>query len=231
MWEQKEISVPLDIRSGNGDLVDAVRNYIREVERRTDEFVTVVVPETVKARGLGHYVRGRKELMLKAAMLFERQVVLTDIPSLEADGHVTEPTRPIAPARNVAIVLVSAVHNAALRALEYAKAIHPTEVRAVTFNVEESETTRVMQEWTETGTDVPLEVVNSPYREVARPLLRLVRQIRGTAPDTVVTVIVPEFVVRKWWHQFLHNQSALSIKAALLFEPGVVVTSVPFHLQ
>jgi hypothetical protein len=66
---------------------------------------------------------------------------------------------------------------------------------------------------------------------VTRPLLRLIRQIRATAPGCVVTVIIPEFVVKKWWHQFLHNQTALAIKAALLFEPGVVLTSVPFHLE
>ncbi|MGH2725822.1 MAG: DNA-binding protein, partial [Actinomycetota bacterium] len=132
---------------------------------------------------------------------------------------------------NYAIVLVSGVHNATRRALEYARAIRPTEVRAVTFNVEESETQRVMRDWGQSGVDVPLEIVDSPYREMSRPLLRLIRQLRAGSPDTVVTVIVPEFVVRKWWHQFLHNQSALSIKAALLFEPGVVLTSVPFHLE
>jgi amino acid transporter len=229
-WEAQAIRVPLDVAASEGDLVDGVRAYVRRFEREGNEYVTVVVPENLRGRGLGQFLKQRKELMLKAAMLFEPQVVLTDVPTLSADTGDAVPG-PIAPARNVAIVLVSAVHNATLRALDYAHAIRPTEVRAVTFNVDEGETRKILDEWANAGSDVSLEAIDSPYREVTRPLLRLIHQIRRASPDTVVTVIVPEFVVRKWWHQFLHNQSALSIKAALLFEPGVVVTSVPYHLE
>jgi hypothetical protein len=74
-------------------------------------------------------------------------------------------------------------------------------------------------------------VIDSPYREVTGPLVRVVRQIREASPDTVVTIVVPEFVVAKWYHQFLHNQTALAIKGAMLAEPGAVVTSVPYHLR
>jgi amino acid transporter len=230
IWNERRIAAQLDIQAAEGDLVDRVRAYIRAIEREGDEFVTVVVPETIKSGGIRQYVTGRKELMLKAAMLFESQVVLTDVPSPPEGESGDRDAGPIAPTRNVALVLVSAVHNATLRALEYANAIDPTEVRAVTFNVDERETRKVMTEWAQMGIDASLEVLDSPYREVARPLVKLVRQIRASSPGTVVTVIVPEFVVREWWHQFLHNQTALGIKAALLFEPGVVVTSVPYHL-
>ena len=228
-WRLRGIQVSLDVEH-NADLAEGVRRYVRAIEREGNEFVTVVVPEAVGRRGLGQFLRQRRELMLKASMLFEPQVVLTDVPTFVADGGA-EAAGPVVPARNVALVLVSGVHNAALRALDYARAIRPTELRAVTFNVDEGETHKVMQEWSGAETDAPLEVLDSPWREVTRPLLRLVRQIHATTPDAVVTVIVPEFVVSKWWHQFLHNQSALGIKAALLFEPGVVLTSVPFHLE
>jgi hypothetical protein len=227
-WGSRGIRVPLDV-AGNGDLVDGVREYVRGIEREGDEFVTLVVPEYLRERGFGQFLKQRKELMLKAAMLFEPHVVLTDVPTVSADEEAA--SGPIAPTRNVAIVLVSAVHNATLRALEYAHAIRPTEIRAVTFNVDEGETRKILEEWSTAGTDDPLEAIDSPYREVTRPLLRLIHQIRRASSDMVVTVIVPEFVVRKWWHQFLHNQSALAIKAALLFERGVVVTSVPYHLE
>jgi len=228
VWESKRLRVALDVVS-DGDFVEAVRRYVRAIEREGNEFVTVVVPEPIGGGGFRHFVRHRKELMLKAAMLFEPQVVLTDVPSI--DGAGVDASGPIAPARNAAVVLVSGAHNATFRALDYAKAIRPTDVRAVTFNVDDTATQRIMHEWSEAGTDVALEVLDSPYREVTRPLLRLIRQIRATTPDCVVTVIVPEFVVKKWWHQFLHNQTALAIKAALLFEPGVVLTSVPYHLE
>jgi len=169
-------------------------------------------------------------MMLKAAMLFEPQVVVTDVTTPGAELGAAD-AGPIAPTRNVAIVLVSAVHNATLRALAYATAIRPTELRAVTFNIDERETQKVMSEWALAATTVPLEILDSPYREVTAPLIKLVRSIRAGRPDTVVTVILPEFVVSRWYHQFLHNQSALGIKNSLYFEPGVVVTSVPYHLR
>jgi len=227
-WQERGLRTELEVIAADGDFVDAVRGYVRGIEREGDQFVTVVVPEDVGGSGMGHFVRHRKELLLKAAMLFEPQVVLTDVPT--PMDQTLDTSRPIVPARNVAVLLVSGAHNATFRALDYAKAITPSEVRAVTFNVDESATEAIMREWADAGTDVPLEVLDSPYREVTRPLLKLVRQIRAAAADTVVTVIVPEFVVSKWWHQFLHNQTALAIKASLLFEPGVVLTSIPYHL-
>ncbi|HEX9713511.1 MAG TPA: APC family permease [Actinomycetota bacterium] len=230
-WEERRLSVPLEILEGSPDsLIEPIRRKIRSMTSPQDEFVTVVVPEVLSRSRLQHLVDRRRTQILKAALLFERRVAVTDIPT-PAEENIASPRGMIAPARTVAVVLVSAVHNATLQALEYARALSPTDLRAVVFNVEPEETARVIQEWSETDVDVPLEAEDSPFREVGRPLLRYVRKLRQQHPDSVVSVIIPEFVVRKWWHQFLHNQTALSIKAALLFEPGVVVTSIPFHLE
>src|SRR6201999_603292 len=76
----------------------------------------------------------------------------------------------------------------------------------------------------------PLKVIESPYREITRPVLDYVRRIRTDNPRDVVTVFIPEYVVGHWWEQVLHNQSALRLKGRLLFEPGVMVTSVPWQL-
>ena len=127
-------------------------------------------------------------------------------------------------------MLVSAVHNASLRAVAYAKSLSPTEVRAVTFNIDPAETTRVLEAWIREVNEVPLEAVDSPYRALTVPLVAYVREIRKRDPDAIVNVVIPEFVVKKLWHQLLHNQTGLAIKRALLFEDRVVVTSVPFHL-
>jgi hypothetical protein len=78
---------------------------------------------------------------------------------------------------------------------------------------------------------VPLTILASPYREVTRPVLDYVRSIRLESPRDVVCVFVPEYVVGKWWEQLLHNQSALRLKTRLLFQPGVMVTSVPWQLR
>jgi amino acid transporter len=230
-WVARNITVPLDVEGSAADLVDSVRNHVRSIRQADDEYVTVVLPERIDPRRVRQFIRSRRELMLKAAMLFEPRVVVTDVPTLANGSASSAIPGPIMPARNVALVLVSGVHNATLRAISYASAIRPSELRAITFNTDDDLTSRVMREWAEADVDVGLEVIDSPYREVTGPLVRVVRQIREASPDTVVTIVVPEFVVAKWYHQFLHNQTALAIKGAMLAEPGAVVTSVPYHLR
>jgi amino acid transporter len=139
-------------------------------------------------------------------------------------------TRPVLPSRIHAVVLISSVHNATRRALNYARAIRPHTLEALYIAVDDEEAARLREEWAENITDVPLHVIDSPYREITKPVLDYVRRYpRG--PRDVIAVIVPEFVVGKWWEQLLHNQSALRLKAALLFQPGVTLTSVPWHLS
>jgi len=77
---------------------------------------------------------------------------------------------------------------------------------------------------------VPLKVIDSPYRELVRPVVRYVKERRKASPRDIITVYIPEYVVGRWWEQPLHNQTALRLKSRLLFMPGVMVTSVPFQL-
>jgi hypothetical protein len=79
--------------------------------------------------------------------------------------------------------------------------------------------------------DIPLIVLDSPFREITRPFLDYLRAVRRHSPRDVITVFIPEYVVGRWWEHLLHNQSALRLKTRLLFEPGVMVTSVPWQLQ
>jgi hypothetical protein len=138
---------------------------------------------------------------------------------------------PMLPSRNHAIVLVSKLHLPALRALAYAKATRPSSVEAVTINVDDAEVERLREQWDEHNIDIPLVVLDSPYREITRPLLQYIRGLRRRSPRDVITVFIPEYVLGHWWEQLLHNQSALRLKARLLFEPGIMVTSVPWQLR
>jgi amino acid transporter len=138
--------------------------------------------------------------------------------------------RPLLPARNHAIVLVSQLHLPTIRALAYAKATRPDTLTAVTVNVDSGDTRRLVAEWEGRGLQVPLTVIDSPYREITRPVIDYVKSVRRTSPRDVVTVFVPEYVVGRWWENLLHNQSALRVKSRLHFEPGVMVTSVPWQL-
>lgn len=135
------------------------------------------------------------------------------------------------PARVHVVVLVSKVHKPTLRALAYARASRPTILEAVTVDVDHDDTLTLQREWERQGIPVPLKILASPYREVTRPVLDYVRQLKEDSPQDLVTVFIPEYVVGHWWEQLLHNQSALRLKSRLLFVPGVMVTSVPYQLD
>ncbi|HEX6401980.1 MAG TPA: APC family permease [Pseudonocardiaceae bacterium] len=144
---------------------------------------------------------------------------------------VPQETDAVLPSRNHAIVLVSTLHLPTLRALAYARATRPDVIEAVTVNVDDQSTRDLVNQWGVREIPVPLKVVESPYREITKPVVDYVKRARSDNPRNVVTVFIPEYVVGHWWEQILHNQSALRIKARLLFEPGVMVTSVPWQLR
>ena len=151
--------------------------------------------------------------------------------SIATELDISQSGRPMLPARNHALVLVSKLHLPSMRAIAYAKATRPDTLQALTIQVDDTETARLLDEWSHRDLDIPLVILESPYRDVTRPLIDHVRQLRGNHPRDIVTVFVPEYVVGHWWEQLLHNQSALRVKARLLFEPGVMVTSVPWQLR
>ncbi|MFI9386073.1 APC family permease [Kutzneria sp. NPDC052558] len=136
----------------------------------------------------------------------------------------------VMPSRNHAIVLVSKLHLPTLRALSYAKATRPDILEAVTVNVDDADTRDLVAEWERQAFKTTLKVIESPYREITKPVLDYVKRVRTDNPRDVVTVFLPEYVVGHWWEQLLHNQSALRLKGRLLFQPGVMVTSVPWQL-
>ena len=128
------------------------------------------------------------------------------------------------------VVLVGGVHRGVLEALAYARSLAPNHLVAVTVVSDEEEQARIEEQWAEYGIDVPLDIVYSPYRELSRPIMRFIDEIDARWDNDIVTVLIPEFIVRKWWEQILHNQTALFLKGRLLFRQGVVVTSVPYHV-
>jgi amino acid transporter len=137
----------------------------------------------------------------------------------------------VLPSRVHAIVLVSKVHKPTLRAIAYARASRPSVLEAVTVVVDPDETKRLQEEWEARDIPVPLRALDSPYREITRPVLDYVRSIRRESPRDLVVVFIPEYVVGRWWEQLLHNQSALRLKGRLHFTPGVMVASVPWQLS
>ncbi|MFD7134298.1 APC family permease [Streptomyces sp. NPDC059894] len=137
----------------------------------------------------------------------------------------------VRPSRVHSVLLISKIHRPTLRALAYAKLMRSDTLEALTVNVDPAETKALRAEWERRGIEVPLKVLDSPYREVTRPVIEYVKSLRRESPRDAVSVIIPEYVVGHWYEHLLHNQSALRLKGRLLFTPGVMVTSVPYQLQ
>ncbi len=135
------------------------------------------------------------------------------------------------PSKVHAVVLVSKVHKPTLRALAFARATRPDVLTALTVNVDDADTRALQTDWERYDIPVPLTVIDSPYREITRPVLDFVRDIRRSSPRELVVVFVPQYVVGHWWENLLHNQSALRLRTRLQFQPGVMITSVPWQLE
>ena len=124
------------------------------------------------------------------------------------------------------VVLVGCVNKGALNAISYARSLAPDRLIAVSVVGDAEEQEEVMKEWAEYNIPIELHTISSPYRELTRPVLSFLDELDAESPDDIITVVIPEFVTG-WSSQFLHNQSALALKARLLYRPNTVVTSVP----
>jgi amino acid transporter len=136
----------------------------------------------------------------------------------------------VLPSRVHGIVLVSKMHKPTMRAIYYARATRPSTLEAITVRADEKETDELVKQWQNLEIPVPLKVLDSPFREVTKPILDYVKNIRRESPRDAISIFIPQYVVGHWWEQLLHNQSAIRLKSRLLFTPGVMVVSVPWQL-
>jgi hypothetical protein len=162
----------------------------------------------------------RRTFSLKRGLLREPGVAVTDVPKLGGDDAL--------PRRAEVVVPVSELHAASLRALQYARSLGFRDTKAVYFADHDDEAEAMRRDWRQFPTGVPLEVVDDPFRDIGNPLLSYLRGITAD-PEAVAVVVMPEVVVRGT-DRLLHNQRALYLKRLLLFEPRVILTSVPFQL-
>ncbi len=216
-WQRRlhgELPTPVELRSlRRKQAVNATGAVITGL-------VLVIVLLTKFAQGAWIVVLAAPILfsIMKAIARHYRQINLELAPS--ASGVAM-------PGRIHAIVLVSNLLAPTLRALAYARATAPATLVAVKVSADDVDDP-LPGEWERRGLPLSLVVIESPYRETVRPVLRYVRHLRREHPGDVVSVIIPEYVVGRWWQHLLHNQTALRLKGRLLFEPAVTVTSVPW---
>jgi amino acid transporter len=210
----------LEILPGEGEPLEAVLEEIWAIPHAENRFVTVVIPELFRKPSLLAAVLRRPTFSLKLGLLREPGVAVTDVPKLGEDEWL--------PRRAEVVVPVSGVNAASLRALLYARSLGIRETKAIFFADDHEDVDRIERDWRRFPTGVPLEVVEAPYRDLGSPLLSYLRGITAD-PEAVAVVVMPELVVRGT-DRLLHNQRALYVKRLLLFEPRVILTSVPFQL-
>jgi hypothetical protein len=220
---------PLPVEGG--DLLGGMRTFVHGIECRHRDFITVVIPEVLRQQGLlGYLLQNRSLVRLKAGLLREPNVVVADVPfPTGAKAAVGADGRPLIPQRTVALVFVSTIHDATVRAVNYAHSLGASETRAVYFDMDPDQEYRIEREWAEKGFQIPLDIVEAAFRDLTGPMLDEVRRFTER-PDTLVMVVIPE-LVSKWRHMLLHNQNALFVKRLMLFEPQVVLASVPFSFE
>jgi amino acid transporter len=153
---------------------------------------------------------------------------------VELERTANIPTKP-AEIQHLFVVPIAGLDKVSIQSLSYARSISDN-VTAVHVAIDEADAIKVREEWKRWRHNIgaqektELVIIESPYRSLARPLLRYIDTVHQLYPEYTLTVLLPEFVVSHWWEHILHNQTALQLKAALLFRPGIVVTSVPQHL-
>jgi amino acid transporter len=212
---------PLEMLDPSLGVTEAILEQVWRLPRSESDFVTVVVPELFGRRSLVEQARHPRELALKLRLLSEPGVVVADVPIVKGADEE-------APSHLVARVLISGVNAVSMRAVNYARTLGVADVRAVHFAYSAEDAHEIKEEWRHHGPRIPLEVVDAPYRDVGTPLLQYLREL--TADDgTEVLVVMPELFTRGW-RRLLHNQKALYVKRLLLFEPHVILASVPYQL-
>ena len=191
----------MDGRLKQHDVRTEIRNYVREVRARSSEehtLVNVIIPETVRHLGWRHLLHTFHIQRLKATLVGEADVVVTNVThhaGYEQLEPVGQPVKRqlLAEWHHVAVVMVAGVHNATARSVRYALSLGADELRCVHVNVDDKEAKATTLDWDEWDIRVPLEILDSPYRQIARPIHSYVRRdprrttkyLRDTRPSRV----------------------------------------------
>ena len=211
----------LQVLDGSFGVTEAVLEQVWRLPRGESSFVTVVIPEFFRRPSLFEVFKHPRELLLKLRLLAEPGVVVADVPAVAgANGTLPE--------RAVVRVLVSSVNASSMRAVNYARTLGIKDTRAVSFAFSPEDGEDLRREWVAHGPRIPLEIDEAPYRDIGAPLRAYLRELTADG-RTEVVLVMPELVVRGL-SRVLHNRRALYLKRLLLFEPHVILASVPYQL-
>lgn len=221
--------VPLEVLASDGRPGAALAERIAALRPEEPELLTVVAPELFAARTLREAARRSTVFELKARLFGDPGIVFTDVPVLAPPERAASAAA-APPARIEALVLVSDVDAAAAQAVAYAVSLRPSRVRAVYVALDPEAAEPARAAWDALRLPLPLEVVEAPLRALEGPVLDTIRSITDD-PGVLLAVVVPELAAPRWWQDLLHNERPLYLRWLLLFEPRVVIASVPYPLR
>lgn len=230
-WDSAHPGHTLEIIPGEREPISrrVVGRIRRERDAHPGSIITAILADRVRTRSILAPFAHPHSLAIKSRLLFEPDIVVTDLNVLRRPRRSRLPTVPVRHIEQV--VLISDMTRPIREALTYAHSLGAP-VIAIHIDVDMAQREKVERHWTRAAYDFPLVVVPSPYRSIVEPLVGYLRERRRAAvPGTLISAIIPEFVVPGRITQLLHNQTGLAIKGALAGEPGIAVTSVPFHLH
>ncbi len=209
------------IRSRQGDIGKMRRSRLINAVGATMTSLVLVIVIVSKFSHGAWMVAIAIPVLVAMMLVIHRHYVRSDEATQAPDGGVRLPTR------IHSIVLVSKVNAPMMRALSFARAARPDTLVCLHVSTDPEESRRLIDEWDRRQLPVPLVVVGSPYRDISRPVLEYIAEMDLKSTRDVISVYLPEQVTHAWWPNMLHNQSAIRLKARLLFQPSVMVTSVP----
>ena len=223
----------MELLRRRGSTSRTIVEYVQSLPRSAQQYVTVVIPEPYRSPSVGALLQRRSTIALRLRLLRAPGVAVTDVPIVAGTAKAVAPTGETR--RMEILVPISGINGVARRSLDYATTLPGDSARALYVDLDEETTRRLRADWAElhrTNSKLPMElqILESPYRDISEPLLREIRR-RTADPNVVCMVVIPELLVSRWWHRILHNQRALAIKRALLFEERVIVTSIPFVIR
>jgi len=230
-WDAAHPGHALEVIPGEKESISsrAIERVRRERDNHPEAVVSVILADSVRTRSILAPFVHRHSLAIKSRLLFEPGVVVTDLNVLRRSRRSKLARVPIRQIEQV--VLVSDMTRPIREALTYAQGLGPP-VTAIHIDVDPAQRQRLERQWDEAGYELPLVVIPSPYRSIVDPLVRYLRERRRFAvPGTLISALIPEFVVPGRITQLLHNQTGLAIKGILAAEAGIAVSSVPFHLR
>lgn len=229
-WKRLAPDIPLTCVP-ESSLRSGVIKYARErrADLGPDDFLTVVIPELLASASFLELVRNPSVHRLKALLVREPGIQVLDAPMLkeEIDPDVDEATEPTT---HLAVVLVRGIGNPTLQAIRYAETLSASKIIGLNIGLDPEASMRLGNEWMNKDIPYPLVIEDSPFRDIGNAIRHYVRSLRPDGIERVVTVVIPEVVVPTRRHRILHRQTALVAKSNLLFERGVVVVSVPYHV-